>query len=229
MMVLNNEPTYIRSKGDMLNKIVNRRQREQDLKAMNRLPPGQSLTEKFPVLHFGATPKTDLATWTFRIFGEVEEEKVWTWEEFKQLPRTQARLDLHCVTRWSKFDTAWEGVSVKRLVEQGIIKLKPSARFVVQHCEGGYTTNTPLDLIVSDNMLMATHYEGEPVPLEHGWPLRMVIGALPDHREAKIAYLWKGGKWLRALEFRAADQLGFWERYGYHNEADPWKEERFAR
>ena len=212
----------------MLNKILSRRQKEQEVKAMNRLPPGQSLTEKFPVLHFGATPQTDLKTWTFKISGEVEEEKVWTWEEFNQLPRTKVTLDLHCVTRWSKFDTTWEGVSVKTLVDEGIIKLKPTAKHVLQICEGGYTTNTPLELLLSDNMLMATHYEGEPIPLEHGWPLRMVIGVLPDQVDAKTAYLWKGGKWLRALAFRAADQLGFWERYGYHNEADPWKEERFA-
>jgi DMSO/TMAO reductase YedYZ molybdopterin-dependent catalytic subunit len=196
---------------------------------MNRLPPGQSLTQKFPVLHYGPTPRPNLETWTFRIFGEVEEEKVWTWREFNELPRTQVVLDIHCVTRWSKFDTHWEGVSVKTLVEAGIIKLKPGANYVVQHCEHGYTTNTPLDLVLSDNMLMATHYNGEPLPLEHGYPLRMVVGSFPDRSEEKTAYFWKGGKWLRALEFRATDQLGFWERYGYHNEADPWTEQRYSR
>jgi len=212
----------------MFKKLLGRREEEQRLDESGHLPPGQSLTQKFPVLHYGPTPRTNLETWTFKISGEVEEEQVWTWEQFKQLPRSKLTLDLHCVTRWSKFDTVWEGVSVKRLVEEGIIKPKPSAKHVLQHCEGGYTTNTSLDLLLSDTMLMATHYDGEPVPLEHGWPLRMVIGALPDDKAAKTAYLWKGGKWLRGLEFLAADQLGFWERYGYHNEADPWLEQRYS-
>lgn len=213
----------------MLDKLFGRREAEQKVREMNRLPPGQSLTQKFPVLHYGPTPRPNLETWTFKVFGEVEEEKVWTWREFNELPRTQVVLDIHCVTRWSKFDTHWEGVSVKTLVEAGIIKLKPGANYVVQHCEHGYTTNTPLDLVLSDNMLMATHYNGEPLPLEHGYPLRMVIGSFPDRSEEKTAYFWKGGKWLRALEFRASDQLGFWERYGYHNEADPWTEQRYSR
>ncbi len=213
----------------MLDKLFGRREAEQKVREMNRLPPGQSLTQKFPVLHYGPTPRPNLETWTFKVFGEVEEEKVWTWREFNELPRTQVVLDIHCVTRWSKFDIHWEGVSVKTLIEAGIIKLKPSANYVVQHCEHGYTTNTPLDLVLSDNMLMATHYNGEPLPLEHGYPLRMVIGSFPDRSEAKTAYFWKGGKWLRALEFRASDQLGFWERYGYHNEADPWTEQRYSR
>ena len=212
----------------MLKKIFNRREIEQLAYETKRLPPGQSLTEKFPVLHFGNTPQTDLKTWTFRIFGEVEAEQVWTWEQFNQLPRTAITLDLHCVTRWSKLDTTWEGVSVKTLIDEGIIKLKPGAQYALQHCEGGYTTNTTLEQLLSANMLMATHYEGEPIPLEHGWPLRMVIGALPDNPAAKTAYLWKGGKWLRGLEFRASDKLGFWEQFGYHNEADPWLEQRFT-
>jgi DMSO/TMAO reductase YedYZ molybdopterin-dependent catalytic subunit len=212
----------------MLNKIFGRREQEDSVRGMNRLPPGQSLTQKFPVLHYGPTPNTDLTKWSLRIFGEVEEEKRWNWEEFNQLPRTKVVMDIHCVTRWSKFDTEWEGVKVKTLVDEGIIKLKPTAKFVVQHCEHGYTTNTPLDLILSDNMIMATHFNGEPLPLEHGWPLRMVVGSFADRSEEKTAYFWKGGKWLRGLEFRASDQLGFWERYGYHNDADPWTEQRFA-
>jgi DMSO/TMAO reductase YedYZ molybdopterin-dependent catalytic subunit len=213
----------------MLNKVLGRKQLENEIKSMNRLPPGQSLTNKFPVLHYGPTPRTDLNTWDFRVFGLVEEEKVWNWEEFNKLPRTQIHLDLHCVTRWSKFDTNWEGVSVKTLIDEGFIKPKPEAEFVVQHCEYGYTTNTPLELILQDNFLLATHYEGEPIPLEHGYPLRGLIGTFADRSEAKSAYLWKGGKWLRGLEFRATDKLGFWENAGYHNEADPWKEQRFSR
>ena len=213
----------------MLNKVLRRKQLEQEVASMNRLPPGQSLTNKFPVLHYGPTPQTDLNTWDFRIFGLVEEEKVWNWEVFNKLPRTQIKMDLHCVTRWSKFDTNWEGVSVKTLIDEGFFKPKPEAQFVVQHCEYGYTTNTPLDLILQDNFLLATHYDGQPLPVEHGFPLRGLIGAFADRSEAKSAYLWKGGKWLRGLEFRATDKLGFWENAGYHNEADPWKEQRFSR
>jgi DMSO/TMAO reductase YedYZ molybdopterin-dependent catalytic subunit len=213
----------------MLNKVLARKQLENEVKAMNRLPPGQSLTNKFPVLHYGPTPQTDLKTWDFRVFGLVEEEKVWNWEEFNKLPRTKITMDLHCVTRWSKFDTTWEGVSVKTLIDEGFIKPKPEAQFVVQHCEYGYTTNTPLELILQDNFLLATHYEGQPIPLEHGYPLRGLIGTFADRSEAKSAYLWKGGKWLRGLEFRSTDKLGFWENAGYHNEADPWKEQRFSR
>ena len=213
----------------MLNKVFARKQLENEVKAMNRLPPGQSLTNKFPVLHYGPTPQTDLKTWDFRVFGLVEEEKVWNWEEFNKLPRTKITMDLHCVTRWSKFDTTWEGVSVKTLIDEGFIKPKPEAQFVVQHCEYGYTTNTPLELILQDNFLLATHYEGQPIPLEHGYPLRGLIGTFADRSEAKSAYLWKGGKWLRGLEFRSTDKLGFWENAGYHNEADPWREQRFSR
>jgi DMSO/TMAO reductase YedYZ molybdopterin-dependent catalytic subunit len=213
----------------MLNRLFNpRKQQEDELRAMHRLPPGQSLTNKFPVLHYGPLPNVNLATWTFRVFGEVEEEKVWTWSEFNQLPRTQLTLDLHCVTRWSKFDTVWEGVSVKTLVEGGLIRPKPSAKFVIQHCEHGYTTNTPIDLVLSDTMLMATHFDHQPLDLDHGYPLRMVIGVNRSDPDAKTAYLWKGGKWLRGLEFVTADRLGFWEQLGYHNEADPWREQRFS-
>lgn len=213
----------------MLSKIFSpRKAQEEALRTMRRLPPGQSLTNKFPVLHYGPVPRTDLTTWTFRVFGEVAEEKVWNWQEFTQLPRTRLMLDLHCVTRWSKFDTVWEGVSVKTLVEQGIIKPKPTAKFVIQHCEHNYTTNTPIDLLLSPNMLMATHYDDKPLDADHGWPLRMVVGVNAEQRDATTAYLWKGGKWLRGLEFTRQDQLGFWERLGYNNAADPWQEQRYA-
>ncbi len=212
----------------MLKRILSRREQEQELRESNRLPPGQSLTLKFPVLHYGPTPQTDLTTWDLRVFGRVEEELVWTWEEFNKLPKTKVKLDIHCVTRWSKFDTEWEGVSLGTLVKEGVIRLKPEAAYVVQHCEYGYTTNTPLELVLQDNFLLATHFGGEPLELEHGYPLRGLVGTFADRTEPKSAYLWKGGKWLRGLEFKANDQLGFWERAGYHNEADPWKEQRFA-
>src|SRR5690606_5937862 len=146
-----------------------------------------------------------------RVFGAVEEEVVWAWEAFNKLPRTKITMDIHCVTRWSKFDTDWEGVSLKTLVDEGFIKPKPEAKYVIQHCEVAYTTNTPIELMLQDNFLLATHFDGKPLTVEHGWPLRGVIGAFADRSEPKSAYLWKGGKWLRALEFRANDQLGFWE------------------
>lgn len=212
----------------MFKKILGRREEEEKVRSMNRLPPGQSLTQKFPVLHYGPTPQTDLSNWSLRVFGAVEEEVEWDWEAFNQLPRTQVTMDIHCVTRWSKFDTVWEGVSLKTLVDEGFIKPKSEAKYVIQHCEYGYTTNTPMELVMLDNFLLATHFDGKPLEVEHGWPLRGVIGSFADRSEEKTAYLWKGGKWLRALEFRADDKLGFWENAGYHNEADPWREQRFA-
>lgn len=213
----------------MLDRILGRREQESSVRAMNRLPPGQSLTQKFPVLHYGPTPTyKNLSQWTLRVFGLVEEEKVWNWEQFNELPRTTVKMDIHCVTRWSKFDTLWEGVSLKTLIEQGYIQPKPEAKFVVQHCEYGYTTNTPLSMLLLDNVLMATHFDGKPLEPDHGYPLRVVVGSFADRSESQTAYFWKGGKWLRGLEFRATDQLGFWEQAGYHNEADPWKEQRFG-
>ncbi|MCA9966130.1 MAG: sulfite oxidase-like oxidoreductase [Anaerolineales bacterium] len=213
----------------MFEKVFGRRQQEESVREMNRLPPGQSLTNKFPVLHYGPTPHTDLSTWDLKVFGLVEAEKTWNWEQFNALPRTKLTMDIHCVTRWSKFDTDWEGVSLGQLVREGFITPKPEAKYVVQHCEYGYTTNLPLDMMLLDNFLLATHFDGKPLELEHGYPLRGVIGTFADRHEVKSAYLWKGGKWLRGLEFRAQDQLGFWERNGYSNEADPWREQRFAR
>ena len=212
----------------MLKRILNRRQAEADARDMNRLPPGQSLTQKFPVLHFGTVPKANLATWKFRVFGLVENEVTWSWDVFNKLPRTKVLMDIHCVTRWSKVDTLWEGVSVATLVKEGFIKLKPEAQFVVQHCENNYTTNTPLSVVMQPNFLLATHYDGQPLTPDHGYPLRGVIGSFADRSEESTAYFWKGGKWLRGLEFLAEDKPGFWEKGGYHNEADPWKEERFS-
>lgn len=212
----------------MLRNPFSRREQENQVKSMNRLPPGQSLTQKFPVLHYGPTPETDMAKWDLRIFGLVEEEKTFDWKAFNQLPRTKLTMDIHCVTRWSKFDTEWEGVSLKTLVDEGIITPKPEAKYVIQHCEYGYTTNTPIEIVMADNFLLATHFDGQPLEREHGWPLRGVTGSFADRSEDKTVYLWKGGKWLRGIEFRADDQLGFWEKAGYSNEADVWKEQRYA-
>lgn len=212
----------------MLKRIIARREEEKAAIEAKRLPPGQSITQKFPVLHYGPVPRADLDTWTFRVFGLVEEEQEWSWAAFNDLPRTRVQMDIHCVTRWSKLDTMWEGVSVAALVREGIIKPLPEAQYVVQHCDKGYTTNTPLSLVLQDNFLLATHFDGQPLTPEHGYPLRGVIGSIPAQREEPTAYFWKGGKWLRGLEFRAEDAPGFWEKAGYHNEADPWQEERFA-
>jgi len=212
----------------MFSNIFRRREDEERYDKEGRLPPGQSLTQKFPVLHYGPVPPFRPATWDLRVWGEVEQEVRWTWDEFQKLPRTKVQMDLHCVTRWSKFDTEWEGVSVKTLVDEGLIRLKPSARYVLQHAEYGFTVNLPLEIVLSDNFLLATHFNGEPIEPDHGYPLRGVIGAIQGRDDLKVPYLWKGAKWLRGMEFLAQDRPGFWEQAGYHNEADVWKEERFG-
>ena len=205
-----------------------RKEEERRLIKENRLPPGQALTLKFPVLHYGPVPAFNAATWDFRIWGEVEEERVWTWDEFNRLPRSKVRMDIHCVTRWSKADTTWEGVSVRTLVEQGLVKLRPEASYVMQHAEYGFTVNLPLEVVMQENFLLATHFNGEPITPDHGFPLRGVVGAIPGRNELKTPYFWKGAKWLRGLEFMSRDRLGFWEQAGYSNSADVWKEERYA-
>ncbi len=205
-----------------------RRKEEERIRREGRLPPGQALTVKFPVLHYGPVPPFNPANWDFRVWGEVEEEKVWNWEEFNHLPRTKVTMDLHCVTRWSKADTTWEGVSVQMLVEQGVIRLNPSAAYVMQHAEFGFTVNLPLEVVLQENFLLATHFNGEPLTPDHGYPLRGVVGAIPSRQDLKTPYLWKGAKWLRGLEFMPRNRLGFWEKAGYSDSADVWKEERLA-
>ncbi len=183
----------------------------------SRVPPGQRLTTGFPVLTYGPTPQVDMANWRFRVTGLVESEKAWTWEQFLALPQTEIQRDIHCVTTWSKLDTVWRGVRFSDLMKE--IEVKPEARFVMQHCYGGYTTNLPLDTMLEEDVLLAHEFEGQPLGPEHGGPLRMVVPKL---------YFWKSGKWINGLEFMLKDQLGFWELNGYHNEADPWKEQRYA-
>ncbi len=212
----------------MFNSIFRRKEDEERVRGEGRLPPGQSLTNRFPVLHYGAVPSFNPATWDFRITGEVENELRFSWSEFQQLPRTRLKMDIHCVTRWSKFDTEWEGVAVRTLIDRGLLKLKPSARYVLEMAEYGFTTNLPLEVVLAENFLLATHYNGEPITPEHGYPLRGVVGAIPGRDDLATPYLWKGAKWLRGLQFLAQDRLGFWEKAGYHNEADVWKEERFS-
>jgi DMSO/TMAO reductase YedYZ molybdopterin-dependent catalytic subunit len=212
----------------MLDSFFRRKEDEARFAQAGRLPPGQALTQKFPVLHYGPVPSFNPATWSFRVWGEVEEEVRWNWDEFQKLPRAKLMMDIHCVTRWSKFDTLWEGVSVRALVDQGYIKLKPTAKYVMQHAEYGFTVNLPLEVVLQDNFLLATHFNGEPLTPDHGYPLRGVVGYIPGRDDLKTPYFWKGAKWLRGLEFMAQDRPGFWEQAGYHNEADVWKEERFG-
>jgi DMSO/TMAO reductase YedYZ molybdopterin-dependent catalytic subunit len=206
-----------------------RRVLEQAMEREGRMPPGQSLTLKFPVLHVGEVPEVDLSTWSLRAWGELIEARQWNWEEFQALPRRKLRMDIHCVTRWSKVDTDWEGVSLQALVEEGLIQLKETARFLIQHCAYGFKVNIPLEIALSDNFLLATHFNGLPLEPEHGYPLRGVVGHIPGRDDLKSPYLWKGGKWLQGLEFVAEDRLGYWELVGYHNEADVWKEQRLAK
>jgi DMSO/TMAO reductase YedYZ molybdopterin-dependent catalytic subunit len=212
----------------MLDSIFRRKEEEKKVRDEGRLPPGQALTQKFPVLHYGPVPGFNPATWDFMIKGEVEQELRLGWDEFGRLPRKKVEMDIHCVTRWSKFDTVWEGVSVKTLVDQGLIRLKPSARYVMQHAEYGFTVNLPLEVVLAENFLLATHLNGEPITPDHGYPLRGVVGFIKGRHDLKVPYFWKGAKWLRGLEFMAYDRPGFWEQAGYHNEADVWKEERFG-
>lgn len=187
------------------------------MKEEGRVPPGQSLTLKFPVLHYGPVPERDLDEWTLRVFGLVERELSWTWEEFLQLPAEKVTCDVHCVTRWSKFGTVWEGVSFRTVAE--LAGIKPQAGFVIAHCEHGYTTNVPLEVMLEEDVLLAYRYEGRYLDPEHGFPLRTLV---PQR------YFWKSAKWVCALELRADDRPGFWEQAGYHNEGDPWKEQRYA-
>ena len=183
-----------------------------------RLPPGQYLTEKWPVLHAGDVPRyDDLSTWTFRVFGDVEQELELSWDQFNELPRQSNVQDIHCVTRWSRFDARFEGVHWSELAK--LAQPKPTGRFVIAHAEAGFTSNVPLSYLTDPDALLATHADGAPLTPEHGYPLRLVIPR---------KYFWKSAKWLRGIELSSIDRPGFWERYGYHNDADPWHEERYG-
>lgn len=183
----------------------------------DRLPPGQALTLKFPVLTYGSTPTVTTAEWKFQVWGQVEEPKEWTWDEFLALGKTTLTCDIHCVTRWSKFDTTWTGVPFKAALAQ--IKPRPGADYVLFHCYGGYTTNVPLAELMRDDVMFAYEYDGKPLEREHGGPMRGLVPHL---------YLWKSAKWVRGMEFLSSDKPGFWEMYGYHMHGDPWLSERFS-
>src|SRR5579884_1148251 len=178
-----------------------------------RLPPGQYLTQKWPVLHAGDVPRVDVATWTLRVFGEVEHEVELDWKRFGELPRSSNVQDIHCVTRWSRFDMPFEGVHWRELA--ALARPTPAASFAIAHAEHGFTANVPLSFLEDESALLATHGDGAPLSLEHGGPLRLVVPG---------KYFWKSAKWLRGIELSAVDRPGFWERYGYHNDADPWQE-----
>jgi DMSO/TMAO reductase YedYZ molybdopterin-dependent catalytic subunit len=182
-----------------------------------RLPPGQVRTDKWPVLHYGSVPNVNLATWDFQVRGRVERPIRWTWEEMQALPRVQVRSDIHCVTRWSRYDNLWSGFSVRGiLAAAGPL---PEGRFAVVHAEQGFTANLPLTELAQDDVLLADSHDGQPLTPDHGWPLRLVVPR---------RYFWKSAKWVRAIEVVAEDRPGFWEQNGYHNDADPWREERFS-
>ncbi len=190
------------------------RGRRRDEGPSDRIPPGQYLVDDFPVLSAGPTPRTPLDQWDFVITGAVAEPKRWTWEEFRALPSETIRKDIHCVTKWSKLDTEWEGVSVDTLFED----VETSADYVTQFSDGGYTTNVPLEDLLDGKAWVAFGFGGEPLEAEHGGPARMLVPHL---------YFWKSAKWVRGLRLMEEDEPGFWETLGYHNYGDPWREQRY--
>ena len=190
---------------------------ERDRAVADRLPPGQYLTEKWPVLQAGGVPRVNIDTWTLSLEGLVTTPRTLTYADFKKLPRTTVKANVHCVTRWTMLDSTWSGVPVAEVMK--LVELKPEATHVMVHAERGYTTNLSLDdLLRDENMLVDTRND-EPISAEHGWPLRLLVPHL---------YFWKSAKWLRGLEFMAGDRPGFWEQYGYHMRGDPWQEQRYG-
>jgi DMSO/TMAO reductase YedYZ molybdopterin-dependent catalytic subunit len=182
-----------------------------------RLPPGQHLTNGWPVLHYGNIPRIDLASWKLHVWGLVEEEKTFTWDEFNALGNATELNDIHCVTTWSKYDNTWEGVPFKALMDN--IQLKPEAKFAMIHSYGGYTTNVPLEDLMREGVMFVRKHDGEELTKEHGWPMRLVVPHL---------YFWKSAKWIGGIQFLDRDRPGFWETYGYHIYGDPWREERYS-
>ncbi|MBM3943892.1 MAG: sulfite oxidase-like oxidoreductase [SAR202 cluster bacterium] len=199
----------------MLKKLGRVTQIEQDQRTQPA-PPGQYITQKFPVLTFGATPRIDLKDWRFRAFGLVGKEITLDWQQFTALPKLTLDAEFHCVTQWSRLQNTWEGVPFREILK--LVTPKPEAKFVMAHCYGGYTTNVALDVLDDDDVLLAYKHDGEDLSAEHGGPMRLVV---PKR------YGWKSAKWVNGLEFLAQDAPGFWEARGYHMEGDPWKEQRF--
>jgi DMSO/TMAO reductase YedYZ molybdopterin-dependent catalytic subunit len=179
-----------------------------------RVPPGQYVTGDFPVLSAGPTPHTAIGDWSFSVRGAVDAPVSWTWEEFRSLPTETVTVDIHCVTKWSKLDTVWTGVSIDVLLGA----VETSAGYVTAFSDGGYTTNLPRSELTGGRAWVAFGYDGEPLTPEHGGPARLLVPHL---------YFWKSAKWVRGLELRDRDEPGFWENYGYHNHGDPWQEQRY--
>jgi DMSO/TMAO reductase YedYZ molybdopterin-dependent catalytic subunit len=182
-----------------------------------RVPPGQTLTAKWPVLTYGDVPRVDTARWRFRIFGAVEIPREWSWTEFSARPPVEIQSDVHCVTRWSRLDNRWRGIRPGDLLAEA--RPRPDARFVMVHAEPDYTTNLPLAALLDPDVVLATHHDGLPLAAEHGGPVRLVVPRL---------YFWKSAKWVTGFELMDHDRPGFWEGHGYHMRADPWHEERFG-
>ena len=181
------------------------------------MPPGQTVTAKWPVLTYGDTPRVDPTNWIFRIFGAVQTPRRWTWAEFSRLPEVEVVSDVHCVTRWSRLDNRWRGVRPRDLLAEA--RPAPTARHVMVHAEPDYTTNLPLAALLEDDVVLATHHDGRVLPPEHGGPVRLVVPRL---------YFWKSAKWVTGFELLDADRPGFWEGYGYHMRGVPWLVERFG-
>ena len=179
-------------------------------------PPGQFVTDKFPVLTFGPTPRIDLDAWQFKVFGLVDEEITLDWKQFNDLPQVTLDAEFHCVTQWSKLQNTWQGILFTDVMK--LVTPKPEAKYVMAHCYGGYTTNVALDILIDDDVMFAHSHDGAPLTPQHGGPMRLVV---PKR------YGWKSAKWVNGIEFMAEDEPGFWEMRGYHMEGDPWKEERF--
>ena len=193
-------------------------QHEDRVDGPDRLPPGQRLTEQWPVLTYGATPRVELRDWSLRVWGEVEQEMEWNWEQFQALGTEERSNDIHCVTHWSRFDNNWEGVLIETILRQ--VRPTPRAAAVMFHSYGGYTTNVSLDALAQDDHAMiAFSHDGEPIHAVHGGPVRAVLPSL---------YFWKSAKWLQGMEILPMDRPGFWEMYGYHLRGDPWAEERYS-
>jgi DMSO/TMAO reductase YedYZ molybdopterin-dependent catalytic subunit len=195
------------------------RGRRQSADTASRLPPGQYETKDFPVLSAGPTPRSSLATWTFTLQGADGKTARWTWDEFTALPHQTMTTDIHCVTKWSKFGTVWEGISVDTILSEAAAKGVAPSPFVMARCDGGYTTNVPLADVTGGKAMVAFIYDGAPLPAEHGGPARLLVPHL---------YFWKSAKWVRELRLMESDAPGFWESLGYHNYGDPWREQRYA-
>ena len=194
-----------------------RKQLERQKRDEGKLPPGQSLTLKWPVLHYGSVPNFDPKTWDFKVYGLIDNRLKLTWAEFNALPKVQTMSDFHCVTRWSRFDNRWDGVAMQELLRR--VHPKPDATHVLTHAEQGFTANVPLADLDRPEVLLATHHDGQPLTADHGYPVRLIVPHL---------YAWKSVKWLRSLEFLDHDVPGFWEQNGYSMYGDPWKEQRYS-